>query len=231
MKASIILPTRNRYKKLKRCLDSIAKNTSVSHEVIIIFDGDEVNFKKMLKIKKKNYKTTCNLQTQEYWRCINQGCFLSSGDYIIYFADDLVVKKDWLKHAIEVFEQSFKDGIGMVALRTDMNEGITHAPHAMFSRKTILLRGYIAPSCYRHYFCDTEMSLRMQRIGRYKPTEKVVLIHKKKEKDDTYNESYKKCWKSDEKNFLLRNPDLVAGLVLHRGDKKPPLLYSQWWAK
>jgi len=234
MKASIIVPTKNRWEKLLRTLKAIKNNTTISHEVIIIFDGDIENSKKLVKEKEKNYKILCNNQSQEYWHCINQGCYLSSGDYIVYLADDIRPRKNWLKHSIEIFEKNFKDGIGLVGLRTDIGEGITHAPHGMVSRKFVAMKGYLAPPVYKHYFCDTELSLRMQKIDKYIPTKKVVLNHDKPTKDrkfqdEVYSESFKNCFKNDEIQFHMRNPELVAGLILIKGNRKRPFMYGQWW--
>jgi len=236
MKASIILPTKDRWEKLQKSLKAIKQNTSTSYEIIIIFDGDVKNFKKM-KRKPKNYKILCNVQSKEYWHCINQGCFLSSGDYITYLADDIRPRKNWLRIAIETFENNFKDGIGIVGLKTDLNEGITHAPHGLVSRKLVAMNGYLSPpDVYFHYFGDTELSLRMQKINKYVCTDEIVLNHDKPAKDKkfqdkVYSESFKNCFKHDEINFHMRNPELVAGMLLIKGNRKEPYMYGQWWYK
>jgi len=233
LKTSIIIPTRNRWEKLQKTLKAIKKNTSVPHEVIIIFDGDENGFKKMKE--RTEYKIAYNIEPKEYWRCINQGCFLAQGDYIVYLADDIRPRKDWLKHAIEIFEKNFKDGIGLVALKTDLGEGITHAPHGLVSKTFVASRGYLAPDVYRHYFADTEISLRMQSINRYKCTDRVVLNHDKPQKDkkfadSVYSESWKNCWKNDELQFHLRNPLLVAAMILVMPNDLMKVFQTQLWA-
>lgn len=236
MKASIIIPTKNRWEKLQKTLKAIKENTSVSHEVIIIFDGDVENFKKYGKRKPKNYKIVCNTQSREYFHCINQGCYLASGDYIVYLADDIRPMKNWLKHAIGIFEKHFKDGLGLVALRTDLGEGLTHAPHGMVSRKLVAMNGYLFPPAYLHYFGDTELGLRMQEIKRYVPTEKAVLFHDKPAKDKkfidkTYSESWQRCWKSDELQFHLRNPKFVTAMILATPNILDKVVQTQLWAK
>lgn len=235
MKASIIIPTKDRWNKLLKCLKAIRKNTFVSHEVIIIFDGDLNNFKRMKK-KSKNYKIICNSEPREYWQCINQGCFLAQGDYIIYLADDIRPRKNWLKYAIELFEKNFKDGIGLVALRTDLDEGHTHAPHGMVSRKFVAMQGFLASPVYRHYFFDTELSLRMQARKKYACTSKIIVNHDKPAKDKKfadkiYSESWKNCWKNDEIQFHLRNPQFVTAMILIQPHQMGKVIQTQLWAK
>lgn len=229
IKTSIIIPTRNRYERLKTCIDSIEKNTK-DYEIIVVCDGDEETYN---KIKNNKHKKICNHVPQEYFQCINQGCSISSGDYIVYLADDVRVKKGWLEHAISVFKKKFDD-FGLVGLKDDMDGGTTHAPHGLVSRNVLIMQGYLFPPSYKHYFGDTELSLRMQAMGRYTNTEKVVLFHDHKGKDkkfddNVYSESFKKCWKSDEKNFLQRNPEFVSGLVMRQ--PKDLALYRTWWLK
>jgi len=234
--ASIIIPTKDRWKKLQKTLKAIVDNTFVNHEVIIIFDGDLKNFKRMAKKKLKTHKLACNNHPREYWQCINQGCFLATGEYIIYLADDIRPRKGWLSHAIETFERNFKDGLGLVALKSDLNEGITHAPHGMVTRKFIAMNGFLAPPVYRHYFFDTELSLRMQAMKRYACTHQIVINHDKPVKDKKfddkiYSESWKNCWKSDELQFHLRNPQFVTALILVQPDMMDKVMQTQLWAR
>jgi len=235
MKASIIIPTKDRWEKLNKSLKAIKKNTSVTHEVIIIFDGDPKNFKKMVKKKEENYKIICNNPAREYWYCVNQGCFISEGEYLIYLADDVRPRKNWLKNSITLYEKTFEDGIGLLGFQSNIGEGFTHAPHGMVSRKFVMMKGgFLFPTCYKHYFNDTELSLRMQKVGKYIHNPKVVINHDhksadKKFMDKVYSESFKNHFKNDEIQFHLRNPELVAGLFLIKGDRQVPFAYGQWW--
>ena len=233
---SIIIPTKDRWDKLQATLKAI-KDNSTDYEVIVIFDGDKEGFEKLAKQKKdKNIKVVYNSESKEYWHCINQGCFLASGDYIIYLADDIRPMKGWLEELKFTFEKNFPDNLGLVALRTDLGEGITHAPHGMLSRKFIASQGYLSPpDAYWHYFADTELSLRMQMMKKYVCTEKVVCYHDKPVKDKkfddkVYSESWQRCWKHDEINFHLRNPHLVAGMILVQPEIMDKVMYGQWWS-
>ena len=232
-KISIIIPTKDRWEKLQNCLKAIKDNTKVSHEVIIICDGDLKTFE---KLKGKKHIIAYNSVPQEYFHCINQGCMVATGDYIVYLADDVRVRLNWDKECIKAFEDNFKDGIGLVGMRSDLGEGETHAPHGLVSKKMVFMNTCLFPNVYKHYFGDTELSLRMQKIGKYITTKEIVFNHDHKSKDKkfddhVYSESFKNCWKSDEIQFHLRNPELVAGMVLIKGDRKENWFYGQWWYK
>ena len=235
---SIIIPTKDRWDKLQATLKAIKENSTLAYEIIIIFDGDKEGFEKFpkLKIKEKYGRVIAvyNSESQEYWHCINQGAIMADGEYIIYLADDIRPIKGWLEELKNTFEKNFPDGIGLVALKTDLGEGETHAPHGMVSKKFIASQGYLSPpDAYWHYFADTELSLRMQMIKKYACTEKVVCYHDKPQKDQKFNdkvysESWNKCWKHDELNFHLRNPNLVAAMILVQPGM-PNFLQTQLW--
>ena len=93
-KFSIIVPVYNTEKYLKRCLDSISKQSFIDYEVIIVNDGSTDNSSSI--ISKYPYKAI-NQENQGLSMARNNGVKVSSGDYLIFLDSDDYIEKDLLK--------------------------------------------------------------------------------------------------------------------------------------
>ena len=99
--ASIIIPTRNGYQILKKCIDSITKKTNYSNYEIIIIDNDSNDLRtleyldsicKNPKIRKINYPGAFNFSEMNNYAVSN-----SKGSIIIFLNNDTeIISKDWL---------------------------------------------------------------------------------------------------------------------------------------
>ena len=95
---SIIVPVYNTDKYLKRCLDSISKQSFTDYEVIIINDGSTDNSSNI--ISKYPYEVI-NQENQGLSMARNNGVKVSSGDYLIFLDSDDYIEKDLLKEINE----------------------------------------------------------------------------------------------------------------------------------
>lgn len=95
---SIIVPVYNTEKYLKRCLDSISKQSFTDYEVIIVNDGSTDNSSNI--ISKYPYKVI-NQENQGLSMARNNGVKSSSGDYLIFLDSDDYIEKDLLKEINE----------------------------------------------------------------------------------------------------------------------------------
>lgn len=95
---SIIVPVYNTEKYLKRCLDSISKQSFTDYEVIIVNDGSTDNSSNI--ISKYPYKVI-NQENQGLSMARNNGVKVSSGDYLIFLDSDDYIEKDLLKEINE----------------------------------------------------------------------------------------------------------------------------------
>ncbi len=95
---SIIVPVYNTEKYLKRCLDSISKQSFTDYEVIIVNDGSTDNSSSI--ISKYPYKAI-NQENQGLSMARNNGVKVSSGDYLIFLDSDDYIEKDLLKEINE----------------------------------------------------------------------------------------------------------------------------------
>ena len=95
---SIIVPVYNTEKYLKRCLDSISKQSFRDYEVIIVNDGSTDNSSNI--ISKYPYKVI-NQENQGLSMARNNGVKASMGDYLIFLDSDDYIEKDLLKEINE----------------------------------------------------------------------------------------------------------------------------------
>jgi len=105
IKLSVIIPTYNRAKSLKRCLDSLCSQSNKEFEVIIVDGGstDDTNkvldlFKEKLKLKKIVFKEL------ELAKARNLGWRKAKGKYVSWIDDDVVTSAKWVETIIETFE-------------------------------------------------------------------------------------------------------------------------------
>tara|TARA_B100001173_G_scaffold259893_1_gene232923 strand:+ start:2157 stop:2993 length:837 start_codon:yes stop_codon:yes gene_type:complete len=95
---SIIIPTFNNYSYLKICIDSIKKNSSFKHEIILhVNDGTDGTFE---YVKKNSLKYTYSPNNIGLCSAINTAAKLSTTQYLLYAHDDMYFCPKWDKHLI-----------------------------------------------------------------------------------------------------------------------------------
>ncbi len=109
---SIIIPTLNRYRYLKKALKDLEKQTYSNFEVIIVDQSDDfsnefyTNFKLDIKLYYQKEKAL--------WKARNFAIKNSNGEYIALFEDDVSVKKKWLENhlkCIDFFNVDISTGV------------------------------------------------------------------------------------------------------------------------
>jgi len=128
---SIVIPTKNNLKFIKRCVDSVIENTSYPYfEVVVVDTGStdpevEAYYTKTLannpeisivRWKKAfNFSGACNLGAEK-----------SKGEYLLFLNNDTeVISPDWIQGLLE---HAQRPGIGMVGAKLYFpNETIQHA--------------------------------------------------------------------------------------------------------
>ena len=101
IKVSVIIPTKNRKKILRKYLQAL-NNQSYDHnkfEIIIIDDGSSEDNKTM--IEKINLKPEVNYIYQENTgpaQARNRGIKLAKGEYVVFIDDDIIVNRNFLKN-------------------------------------------------------------------------------------------------------------------------------------
>lgn len=115
IKNSIIIPTYNNYIGLKKCLESIFKNTYLkSIEIIIVCNGASKQTKQILdEYKTDVIKTIWIDEPIGFSNAINKGILNSSGENLILLNDDTILldqeKNQWINILYQTIKNKNKD--------------------------------------------------------------------------------------------------------------------------
>ena len=102
---SIIIPSYNHSKYIKKCIDSVTSQTYQDWELIIIDDGSQDNSNEI--ISQYNDKRIMHIQQENAGahNAINRGLSLANGKYLTILNSDDEFHKDRLQECINQFEQ------------------------------------------------------------------------------------------------------------------------------
>ena len=108
---SVIIPVYNSEKYLKRCLDSVLKQTFTDIEIIIINDGSTDNSENICNIYKKiDPRIIIVTQSnQGVSAARNHGISLSKGEYILFCDSDDEIASDYIECLVEQMNKSQAD--------------------------------------------------------------------------------------------------------------------------
>ncbi len=111
-KVSIIIPCYNAEKTLKRCLDSVAKQTYPNLEVLVINDGSKDNSTKIVErySKKFPFIQLVNKENGGVSSARNLGLKIMTGDYVMFLdSDDNYTKKTAIEKMVNKLEEQNVD--------------------------------------------------------------------------------------------------------------------------
>lgn len=97
-KISVVIPTYNREKTIRRCLDSIICQTCPAFEIIVVDDGST---DRTLEIIERDYSNEVTLVRQEHQgaqAARNAGIRMAKGEYIAFLDSD----DEWLPYKLEI---------------------------------------------------------------------------------------------------------------------------------
>ena len=92
-KFSIVIPTYENSNYLKLCINSILKNSTFSHQIIVHINGDDENTEKILLEKKITY--TKSIENIGLCSGVNIASKKASTNYILYAHDDMYFLPNW----------------------------------------------------------------------------------------------------------------------------------------
>jgi len=107
---SIIIVSWNGKKWLKKCFDSLSKQTYKNFEIIFVDNG---SIDDSIKFVKKNYPKTTIIQSKinlGFAGGNNLGFKHAKGEYVLLLNNDISATKDYLKNLVEAFEKIPKLG-------------------------------------------------------------------------------------------------------------------------
>ena len=133
MDLSVVVCTRNRISKLKRCVEALTLvNTVRNWELVIVDNGSTDGTNDYLKsIDKKQFNQVSVITTLELKRGLsyarNRGWRTSHGAIVAFTDDDCYVSKDYVDSIIQVFEDNSRIGFlgGRILLFDNLDYRIT----------------------------------------------------------------------------------------------------------
>ena len=145
---SIIIPSRNNFKILKKCLHSITNNTDYSNYEILIIDNnsDDIKTIEYLDELKSNpiISIIYDKRPFNYSAINNKATKNANGDYLCFLNDDTeVISSNWLSEMLSI---NIQDGVGIVGAKLWFpNKTLQHGG-------IILGIGGIASSAHKYSF-------------------------------------------------------------------------------
>src|SRR3989338_3870872 len=111
-KISVIVPTMNEERTIKRCLESLKEQTYPAHEIIVV---DAHSNDKTIEIAKQHADKVVLDEKQGAAAARNLGAKIATGQVVAFIDGDTIPKKDWLERINENFKKGFVGVGGVVA--------------------------------------------------------------------------------------------------------------------
>jgi|AntRauTorcE11898_2_1112593.scaffolds.fasta_scaffold10418_2 glycosyltransferase involved in cell wall biosynthesis len=179
---SVVIPTRNRKKILKKCLKSLNQQTidNSTFEIIIIDDGSNDNNK--LMIEQINLKPHYIYKYQDQTGpagARNTGIKLANGKYIIFIDDDIIVsenfieshlkkhknKKEIIVHGPVIYTNNLDNPTSAEKKISDFSNAFFATGNASLEKKHLIKAGLFEEKFYEYGWEDLELGMRLKKLG------------------------------------------------------------------
>ena len=199
---SIVIPTCNRLSRLRRGLEQIRRNVSVSYEVIVV-DGASTDGTRPFLDTQTDLRVILEPHREGAVKAFNKGFRSARGRYVMWLNDDAYPLVGSVEAAMSMLESH--DSIGMVAFYHDWDrrrnvldsvtrDGRTYSiynvrgyPYANFGllSRTLLKKVGYADERYYFFGFDPDLSLKVQReAGLHVVGCRDALVHHEEHHDD-----------------------------------------------
>ena len=124
LKISVIIPVYNSEQYIKKCIESILKQTYTNYEIIIINDGSKDKSKEVIEeLKKENSDKIIHIEQKNMGvaKTRNKGIKKSTGDYIAFIDNDDFIDEDYFEKLIEGSDNGKNDIVLCGYRRPDEN--------------------------------------------------------------------------------------------------------------
>ncbi|MEI6423468.1 MAG: glycosyltransferase [Lentisphaerota bacterium] len=148
-RVSIVIPTLGREDKLKNLLELITKNVNyTNYEVIVEPDSFD--------------------NRQGCPKTLKKGITNSTGELVMFLGNDCEPQYNFLLSAVITLLRKWKDRIGLVGLNDGFWKNGEIATHWLASKQLLpLIGGEFFHTGYNHVGCDSELTARCKKLGRY----------------------------------------------------------------
>ena len=215
-KIDLIIPTRNRYKKLMRCLGSVpSKALDVSIHIIIICDGDAETAKKLIDDKRID-RLIYVKDNRGIVYCRNL-VTPTIEDALIYATDDIIFQPDSIEEAIKSMRSHFPDEDGIVGFHIENANSYCISGVALIGQpflKRYPEKRLFYPK-YFHFSCQEIERLGI-KLGKIYSEKKAKILHYHpafypNETDKTHDDSHRYRQKDKEISMMRKEKELIWG--------------------
>jgi GT2 family glycosyltransferase len=106
---SIVIPAFNHLDLTRQCLDSIAENTDVPHEVIVVDNASTDGTGAFLA--SRPVRVITNAENVGFQKAANQGIQAATGEYVCFLNNDIIVLPGWLEPLLKCLREDAKVGV------------------------------------------------------------------------------------------------------------------------
>ena len=172
---TIVIPTRNRWDKLRKTLTSCIDHVKVN--VTVVCDGDEETFNRLMDIKAHNLQMMYVPENKGAVFCRNLAC-KNVQDGMLYATDDIEFMPGAIDAAMATFNHMFPDDDGVV--------GFVQSPHSFHPSGVALMgHGFLDRYEGRKPFCPDYFHFAAQevyelagKLGRFVQCPEACVIHR-----------------------------------------------------
>lgn len=142
MTTSVIICTRNRADDLVRCLESIAFQTLLPDEVLIVDGSDDNQLSALLKNPRFDALFIQYIHTEPgLTRQRNKGIIASNGDVVFFFDDDVKLDKEYIEKSVNVYKKNGLGNIGGVqGIDLNIRETFLEGRRRLFFHRLFFLK-------------------------------------------------------------------------------------------
>ena len=178
---SIIVPTFNRFERLRRCIDRIRRNVAHRHEVIVVDGGSTDGTREWLS-GQGDLRVILEPTREGAVAAFNKGFRAAAGHYVMWLNDDAYPLPGGVEAAVAMIERPDLTDVGMVAFYHNWHnernildrvehDGTSYElchvrgyPYANFGliRRELLERVGYADDRYYFFGFDPDLSLKVQ---------------------------------------------------------------------
>jgi len=178
---SIVIPTFNRFDRLRRCLDNIRQHVVHPHEIIVVDGGSTDGAREWLQ-QRAEVRVILEQRREGAVAAFNKGFRAATGHYVLWLNDDAYPLAGAVDAAVEMIERPDLLELGMVAFYHNWHnernvldrvehDGETYElchvrgyPYANFGllRRSLLEKIGFADERFYYFGFDPDLSLKIQ---------------------------------------------------------------------
>lgn len=114
-KISVVIATKNRFRDIIKCMESILIQTLLPDEIVIVDSSDTTELKSNLNGLLRNKFSSKYIHTPaSLTKARNIGIKESIGDVIIFLDDDVILDRDYIKEIVHIFNNDLEKKVGGV---------------------------------------------------------------------------------------------------------------------